>query len=654
MRWLFRITATLTVALLVLGVGLLLLPGEKIARIAADQVRIQTGRTLSIEGEVKLSYWPVLGVRTGPVRLSNADWAGPEPLLSAESLSIGIAAPALLSGSIKVTEIVAHAPRLALARNDDGVGNWVFASRQSGEAGGSSLVVAGEDEATRDITLQRIMLTDASLEYVRPGEDTLTLSGLEFSLRWRDRDAPAEVTARVNLTENPVTADLRIDDFDGFLEGRVSPLAAELATKGGSLSFDGRAVRDGDAAGRVRVSARNSQQMLAAFGVTTAVMPEGLGRSVELAADATFTTDGRLSLREMTLDLDGNAMSGAADIQFGETPQIIAQLSAGFLDISTLAAPAPQGGNGTGDISSRTGAGWSRDPIDAGLLALFEGTLSLRARKIRTARADLGRTRAVLKVNRSRAVLELRHVQVFDGTVSGQLVANNRAGLSVGGKLHASEINLAPAMKHLAGVETMSGRAEAAIDFLGVGRSIDAIMNSLKGKGTLSMEQGQWTGLDLDRLLQNGETGSGTMVFDSLDASFTIDAGQLVNDDLVLALPDFRVEGSGRVGLGARDIDYLISPIALNANSGEGLAIPIRIRGSWDAPDIRPDLEAALEAKASVKLDDLEDEARASVEQKLREELDINPEDDQDLEESIKDRADEELRNGLRKLLAPD
>ena len=108
--WLIRIFGALAMLVLVLVAILLLLPGDRIAALAVDRIKAGTGRDLSVSGDVRLTLWPVLGVETGPVVLANADWAGPEPMLRAEALAIGVSAPELLRGEVRITRIAATAP----------------------------------------------------------------------------------------------------------------------------------------------------------------------------------------------------------------------------------------------------------------------------------------------------------------------------------------------------------------------------------------------------------------------------------------------------------------------------------------------------------------------------------------------------------------
>ena len=78
-----------------------------------------------------------------------------------------------------------------------------------------------------------------------------------------------------------------------------------------------------------------------------------------------------------------------------------------------------------------------------------------------------------------------------------------------------------------------------------------------------------------------------------------------VMDDLVLEAAFAKVTGEGRLGLGARTINYRLRATALVDAAGEaGITAPILIRGPWANPKISLDLEALAREQ-------LEEEAKA-------------------------------------------
>jgi len=645
MRLLIRIVIAIVAALVLVVGGLLLLPGEKIAGIAADQVEAQTGRKLSFDGKVRISLWPVLGVKTGPVELSNADWAGADapPMLRAKGLSIGVAAAELLTGEIRVKEITVDAPELNLSTREDGQGNWVFGSDQTaatgtgtGESGGLPLAV------------ERIRLRDASLTYAGFGAVPFEQKGVGLDLRWPDPAGAAELTLTLSPAGEQVEIDAEIGRFREFLEGEVASVGATLRTGNSRARFDGRASIAGDASGRVTADLKNTGKVMQAAGLDDPGLPRGFGQAVILGTDLTYTTDGRLALRDLDLQLDQNRLTGAADLVLSAVPQITAQLRAGDLDFTSLGTDSASGGN-----AGSTQTGWSKDPIDASALGLLNGSVALSVQSLNTGSVVLGPSELNLTIDRARGVLAMAPMSVFGGSVTGQLVANNRNGLSVGGKLNANDIQLTQALAQLADIDTISGSTLAQIEFLGVGNDMDTIMRSLSGKGWFEVGKGFFTGFDLEALMRSGQGNGGSTVFDSLTASFTMKNGNLDNQDLLLLLKAIRAEGKGRIGLGGQDLDYLFTP-QVSDSSGQAFSIPVRLKGSWWDPSIRPDLSKALEADIEAKKDELEAKAKAKVKEKLEAELETTITDGQDVEEVIKDRLEEKAKEGLLKLLGGD
>lgn len=640
MRWIFRLLGVVLL-LVAFAVGaVFFLPKDRIAAIASDQLRAQTGRDLTVSDEISLSFWPVLGVTTGPVTLSNADWAGADPMVSAQGLSIGVDARALMGGDIRIKHIEAEAPIVRLASRADGRGNWEFGETRSPAQ-------PGTDSANHSFGLERLSLSDAQVIYEAAGAEPLILSNLNATVDWPDPAGAAEIA--VSLTQG--TADLslegQIGSFGAFLDGAVAPITLTGTLAGAPLLFDGRASTAGQAAGRFELSARDTGDVLAALGSPGVAIPRGFGQQIEVSTNLTFTEGSNIALRDLLLGLDQNRFSGAADIVLSDVPRITANLSAGDLDFTAL--------NEDGGASSApAGSGWSQEAIDASGLAAFNGTIALSANSMDLGSLQLGASRMSLNVDRSRAVLQLGQVPVFDGVVTGQLVVNNRNGLSVGGDLSASQIELEKMLSDLAGITRLSGKADARVQFLGVGQSLDTIMKSLSGQGSLSTGRGLISGIDLDRLMRSGDGTGGTTVFDSLSATYTMDGGNLTNSDLLLLLANFRAEGDGRIGLGAQDIDYLFTPIALRANSGQGLAIPIRIRGPWSDPRIIPDLSEALQLDLDGKVEEVKQEARERVERKLEEELGVTRQEGQSTEDAVRDAIEERAKDRLRQLLGGD
>ncbi|CAD0183748.1 putative assembly protein [Ruegeria sp. THAF57] len=651
MKWLLRIVFLLVAVVgLVIG-ALLMMPGDKLAAILTEQVRGQTGRDLKLSGDVNLSFWPVLGMETGPVTFSNASWAGPEPMLSADSMAVGVDAAALISGDLRIRRIIAENPTLRLELSE-GRGNWQF-DRSTPVSSGNA-VSAQSKNATGTVTLDFLELTNARLVYVENDAVKFDFANVDLSANWPDVTAPLFVEAKMDVPGGKVEVDLKIPDLPAYATGVAAPLELLLRAPGGEVDFDGLVNLAGEMDGKLHIKAQDTEKMLAAFGQAGVGVPLGLGRKAEVAGHMTYTSEGRISLREMVAQLDDNRLTGEADIVISDPPQITARLNGGDLDLSRFNAPSGEGGVGGGSAAVTAAEGWSTTPIDASALALANGKIRLTANSIAVPELTLGPSDLTLNLDRSRAVLQMNPATLFSGKLTGQVVANNRNGLSVGGNLQAEGIDLQSALSTLADVTRLSGTGSGSFEFLGVGQSEDQIMRSLSGKGRLDVGRGVISGIDLDRIMGRGDGNGGATVFNSLTASFTIDQGVLRNEDLLMSLDNFRADGKGTVGIGARNIDYLFTPTALRANSGQGLSVPVRIVGPWSNPSIQPDLSKVIEAAAEGKIKELEGDAKQQVLDKVGDELGTAVTDSESLEKAVKKKLEEEAKKGLLKLLGAD
>ena len=664
MRWLIRSVLALSLLVFLAVAAVFMIPSERIAALAADRFAEITGRRLVIEGSVRPSFFPTLGVQTGPVSVSNADWSTEGDMLRAEGLSISLDMAALIAGEVKITAIAAQAPQLVLERASDGRENWVF----GGTSGGSAEAgMAGEGTP---FTLDLAEVSDGRFTFVDHAADRrFTLTSVAGQARIPAFLGTADFTFDANLNGQALEARLEIAEFAPFLEGRVVGVDLDLKAGDSALRYAGRAGWNPLAAeGELVASLADLSAFARLAGVEKPDLPQGLGaRSVDVAGRLTLTDKMSLHLRGGVLTLDDNRMSIDADLTTaGQRPKLSAQVSAGAVSLAALMGG--QGGDIGGGARGGTQAdGWPASPIDVSALGVMDASIALTADSVDLGVAKLGTTRVVTTIDRGRAVFDLRQIAAYQGAVSGQFVVNGRSGLSVGGDLVLSGLAMQPLLTDLAGYDRLIGTGDLALKFLGVGNSVDAIMRSFSGSGRLSLGKGELRGLDIAgmlRTLDAGYVGEGQKtIFDAVTASFAIEDGVLTNDDLAFRAPYVTASGNGSVNLGARTLDYRLRPIALAAVDGTGgVMVPLLITGTWASPRFRLDLEALarerfeeqareLEARARAEAAAAEARARAELARRAEEDLGIVRRDGESLEQAARRRAQEAMDAEAGRLL---
>ncbi|QYX57818.1 AsmA family protein [Roseovarius sp. SCSIO 43702] len=654
MRWIIRLVVLVVLVAVVAIVSFLMLPGDRIAKIAADQLAKATGRTVKMEGDTTVSFYPILGISTGRTTVANAPWSDKGPMFVADSFKVGVDPVALIQGSIKITGLEAVNPKILLERAKDGRVNWEINVEGVAPSGqGDSEKSASSNRLA--LTLDRALISGASLRFIdaRAGSTT-TIEDIDLDARWPSYTGEASFDVSLRPADERLKISGTIARLDRLIEGEVSEIAVKAETKGGSATFDGRAGTGPSLAGAFRADLGDTRQFLGSLGLAQAEIPQGLGRKVSVSGQLTLTDGPRISLREMTAKLDQNRLVGGVDVTLGGArPFVSANLDAGALDLTAL-DPKSEGESGQADVGTAVETGWSTAPIDASALGLADAKILVSAESLDLGTFEFGQADVLMTVDRARAVFQLHRLEGYGGSVTGQFVANNRNGLSVGGDMRASDIDMEALLTDAAGITRFATDGTVTLDFLGVGQSVDAIMKSLRGNVALSTGRGVISGIDLDRLMRSGDVSGGTTVFDEMSASFVIADGDMQGDDLKMSMPLARATGKGRIGLGARDLNYTFTPSLLEGESRKGLAIPVRIKGPWADPKIYPDLEAAIDLNFKEEKKELEKKAREEVEREVEKlvekELGVTVEEGQSVEDAIIKEAEDALAKELFKL----
>ncbi len=651
MRWIMRLVGVLVLLAFFAIAAFFLIPSDRIAAVVEDRFEAATGRALTIEGDVRPSLWPSLGVRTGAVTIANAEWSDRGPLLAAEDIAVSVDLGALIGGDIEVNSVEIIAPVIDLETNAEGQGNWVFEMVEAAGTAEAAPADTAEEAAAPAFSLAQATISDGRLSFRDAAGAVTELSGIEAEVSLPAFDGPADIALKATANGQPVSAEIWIAAFAPLLEG-ASAAEIALAVGGSSIGYSGQVGADFTRiAGKVDADLSDMPALFAAIGQPAPALPEGLGQNaIAVTGDVAYSGT-QASISGATFVLDQNRLTGDLTVALdGPRPKITGQIAAGALDLSALGGGEAEAPATDGDAAA--GGGWSTDPIDVSGLGAADAEIGLSATSIALGTSQLGATRIFATLDNSRLVTRIDELNAYDGQVAGQIVLNGRGGLSASADLAGSAIAIARLFSELLDFDRLIALGDMEIEVLGVGNSMNALMNSLDGQGRISLGTGELRGLDLVGMLRNLDTsfvGAGaSTIFNSIGATFRIVDGVVIYDTLDVDAPLFTATGGGSVNLGGQSLDMRIVPRLLSQED-DGLSIPLRISGAWSAPRFQLDLESLARDRLDEEIEQARDELEEDLKQKAVEELGLTDQ-SPDPEEAIKDKVEEELKRGLRSL----
>lgn len=158
------VVAVLLVAVVGLAVWVLTFDPNENKDWIAEKFREQTGRELTLGGNIELDIYPWLGINARDISVGNATGFSSEPLLSAGHVAFRIKLLPILSGRYEIDTVTLDGVRVLLEVRENGQNNW--ASFTAGEASDSSTASTGDSgPLLNNLIIGGVNITDTSLIY---------------------------------------------------------------------------------------------------------------------------------------------------------------------------------------------------------------------------------------------------------------------------------------------------------------------------------------------------------------------------------------------------------------------------------------------------------------------------------------------------------
>ncbi len=623
--------AAALVALFVLGAVafILFFDANDFRTQIAEAAEGATGRKVTIEGEVGLTFFPWLAVDIGRTSLGNAAGFGDEPFAKIERARMSVRLlPLLLRRQVVVGGVDVAGFELNLRENRQGVSNWgdLFAGRSKAadedkQPGDAEVEVVGVEFSDATVSYHdarsdsRYMLSDADMRIGPVTGTAQSLLVLGFSL-----DGTLEGVGAMPTELSVSTKSIGIDTVDKVIT--LQPL--ELGALGLDIKADVQPFSyagDVQPTAAIEIDAFSPRSLMTVLGTEPpqTADPVALTRVI-IDANAALKTDS-INLTDVDIKLDDTTLRGSLTVPRSTSGAYRFDLSADRIELSRYMAPATD--------TPTEGAGDST-PVEIPTDLIR----ALNARgNLRVSAATLGAMLfedVVLGLNAANGYLRLNPVtaKLYGGTYSGDVrinAAGNVPVLSVDEKIDGVDLGkLAGAMF---GQANITGGISGGFKLSGRGQDLAAIQRSLAGNMSFQLSDGAYEGTDIwfelrrARALLKKEAPPKPELpprtrFSTVTATGVVNDGVMRNDDLYAELPFMQLRGRGNVDLAAATLDYNLTarvlerPETLAGISEDELddfteaVIPLKITGPLASPSVKPDIEGLVRQRVKQELKD--------------------------------------------------
>ncbi len=433
-----------------------------------------------------------------------------------------------------------------------------------------------------------------------------------------------------------------------MLDARPSNVSLKVRNALASVGFDGTLAANLEADGKLVMTSGNVRGLAAMAGVDLGP-GNGFGQGA-LSGRLTYSA-GKAALDGAQIVLDSTTATGTLGLDATSArPRLTANLDIGELNLnpylaprdgsgppatsrtpsampspskpSSSASPAaervpssiddllsrPVPGNVTPQVRGFTQrTGWSEEPIRLAGLAALDADVKLKVAKVVYHELKFGQSRVSASLTGGILKVVFEDVALYEGRGRGAVTVDATSPVPrFGANITADGISLQPLLRDAGAKSWLAGAAKFNVAVTGEGATQKAMMDGLAGKADLTVNNGAVVGWNLAQIIRGLKQGqlsgldraeTAKTDFSDMSATWAIIEGVAQSQDLKLNSPLMRVTGAGRVDLGKRQIDFQLKPKLVASLEGQGAAqglsgleIPLRVKGSWERPEIVPEV----------------------------------------------------------------
>lgn len=560
------------------------IPNEKSIRAYLTQNLTKwTGAIVTVDGSSRLSYFPRLTMEISNVRLTDIKHLPALREIRAKRMNVRLGLWSLFSGTPKVDRITLIEPRVKTS---------------------SVARVSAPSSDTKEVPAFMKALTSSPFDQFVLEKGVVMVSGPETSDEFTNVNAKFSLGSSSGELSARGTFDWRNQTLTFRYSGEAPKQVAKAVKVPVSLTIQGEMLAaeiDGEATitdevrvtGNLDLDIQNLPRFAKWMGI---LVPDDQKRG-DFSATGSFHWVGhKIGFDEGSFELDGNKALGALAIEIGgPRPQIEGTLALQKLDLKQYfeAETAPK----TDAKSTKT----KTVDVDFPLLHHLNIDLRISTTELIVPLITLGQSAISFSLKSGKLMADFALFDICSGNGNGRLEFDATvpdSAIRVTGKM--TEVSTKSCIEIFTPESSLEGKVNLSADVTSKGRTAKELFQSLGGKVSVSMGEGQ-IDLDIAKLMSSLQTGpvkgwdagrDNATPFQALKGEFFFRNGGAYTDSLNINLGKAGLMGDGTIDIVGSALDMrmkLIDHPPANETPEEKKPDPaptgsIVIKGPWSQP----------------------------------------------------------------------
>jgi AsmA protein len=599
-----------------------------------EQVEAQTGRQLTIDGDIEWRFFPSIGFSIGKTALSNPEGFATPNLVKFDNAILDLNVRPLFHHEINIGLVTLDGASFTLHTLKDGATNLDNIAPKNTQVKTKSPVSEDSNVVANDnsqpstsindwkITLEGIALTNAEvlIQNDKVGSKT-KLNDINLSLSQFSPGEWANLTFDVegDLGQQKISlagkTDLNISttlDAVSLKQTELTASYSDATNKFNDItftidefSFDEWANIKLIAKGKANELMVNSESSFAinvpktldlirikSFKSTNNVKGKGLPNedvTAIIGFDSSFDLNkSLLKVEKLTLSAVDTDFTGKASVELRDIPKVRFSLRSPNIDVDALLATLPQSDTQVTDEKAKTSTSNSASkPVkevepDLSALKTLDVAGTIIIDKFKANNAKMQNVESVFSVNRGVLALTKFYSDLYSGAIdmTATLDARNSTS-SYSVKQAIKGVKVAPLLIDVMGESLIEGTGSINLNLSGKSLKPTALKQNLKGKASINFADGAVNGVNIPLLIRTtyakikGEKVKGSEEaektdFSALSADFYLAKGNATTKNIKMVSPLLRIHGEGSAHYINETANMLIKTSIVGSLKGQG------------------------------------------------------------------------------------